>query len=509
MTTTRLSRSLRVRLILLVAVVAAAVITIENYLETRTFQRTAQDDRLQAAAATARAVADDLELRGALDAPDEIQALLHGFLDATPTLRDIAVLKREGNALVLFARTSSAPGDDIIPTARIALERRELMTDGTGPLRSVHAPIVQGSDVVGVVTVSVSLAAIDQLSARGRQVTLWFAVPAILLITLLLTLLAQRFLHRPIDMIRQTMARAGAGDASARVPVERKDEIGDIADGLNDMLGRLAHFQADLQARVDQATGELREANARLAESYQRIFALREALARAEQMAAIGQLAANLAHQIGTPLNLVSGHVQVMREEARHTPAALHRLQLLEAQIRKVSDAIRTMLEHARRPVIQPEPVDLAILLRQVCDVAGPALRAANVELALDVHEPLPPIPADPKQLELALFNLVSNSLDAMPAGGRLAISVSAADGGVRLVVADSGTGISPDVLPRIFDPWVTTKPPGRGTGLGLSITRDTITAHGGTIEVTSDPSRGTVFTIALPEARAAAALTP
>ena len=106
---------------------------------------------------------------------------------------------------------------------------------------------------------------------------------------------------------------------------------------------------------------------------------------------------------------------------------------------------------------------------------------------------------ADPVQLELALFNLVSNSLDAMPEGGWLAINASKTTAGIRLVIADSGSGIPADVLPHIFEPWVTTKPAGRGTGLGLSITRDTIASHGGTIEVRSEPGSGTVFTILVP----------
>jgi signal transduction histidine kinase len=188
-----------------------------------------------------------------------------------------------------------------------------------------------------------------------------------------------------------------------------------------------------------------------------------------------------------------------MKEEAGQAPAALHRLQMLETQIRKVSDAIRTMLEHARRPVLQPDTIDVAKLVQQICEIARPALRAANVELKLDMREPLPSMMADATQLELALFNLVNNSLDAMPGGGRLDITVSGTSEGIRLVVADSGSGIPADVLPRIFDPWVTTKPAGRGSGLGLSITRDTIAAHGGTIEALSDQGRGTVFTIDLP----------
>jgi signal transduction histidine kinase len=239
------------------------------------------------------------------------------------------------------------------------------------------------------------------------------------------------------------------------------------------------------------------------------VFALREALARAEQMAAIGQLAANVAHQIGTPLNLISGYVQVMKEEAQANPSTLQRLQTVETQIRKVTDAIRTMLDSARRPVLQRQPVDLAVLIEQVCEVSRPALQAAHVELRLHVEESLPLLTADPVQLELALFNLVSNSLDAMPDGGSLAISASKTPDGIRLAIADSGTGIPADVLPRVFEPWVTTKPAGRGTGLGLSITRDTIVSHGGTIDVRSEPGDGTVFTIDLPLTRTEAPLVP
>jgi signal transduction histidine kinase len=226
---------------------------------------------------------------------------------------------------------------------------------------------------------------------------------------------------------------------------------------------------------------------------------LREALARAEQLAALGQMAANVAHQIGTPLNLISGYVQLMMEETRGDARSLYRLQTIDSQIRKVTDAVKTMLNYARRPALQRETVDIAALVEQVCEISRPALRAAKVEVCVERQGTLRPVFADPVQLELALLNLVSNSLDAMPAGGRLDIVLSATPGGVRLTVADSGTGIPADVLPRIFEPWVTTKPTGQGTGLGLSITREAITSHGGLIEVRSEPGCGAVFTIDLP----------
>lgn len=495
----RAALSLRLRLALLVAAVVSAVIAIEGSLETWAFQQSVQDDFLRAAAATAQAVADDLELRTSPYQDSEIHALLHDFAVATPTVRDIAVLVEQGGALAPVARTSSGSAEDLMPAARQAIDRGAEVWIGEEHERMVAVPVRQRGRPAGAVVVSLSLAPVEQLAWRGRQVTLWFAVPAVLALTLLVDLLAQRFVHRPITAIRQTMKRAGAGQMGARAPIERADEIGEVADGLNEMLTRLEQFQSELQARVQEATGELRETNARLVESYQRVIGLREALGQAERMAALGQMAANAAHQIGTPLSLISGYVQVMTEEVRTDPRALKNLQTVEAQIQKVTKAVRAMLDYVRSPGLQRERVDIAALVEQVCEISRPALRAAKVEICVDIQGPVPSLSADPVQLELALFNLVSNSLDAMPDGGRLDVTLSATTEGARLIIADSGTGIPPDVLPRIFEPWVTTKPPGRGTGLGLSITRDVITSHGGRIEVSSEPGRGTLFTIDLP----------
>ena len=136
-------------------------------------------------------------------------------------------------------------------------------------------------------------------------------------------------------------------------------------------------------------------------------------------------------------------------------------------------------------------------------DSSRPALGAASVDVRLKIAGELPRIQADPVQLELALLNLVSNALDAMPRGGQLEIAASRTTDGVRLTVSDTGAGIPADVLPRVFEPWVTTKPAGRGTGLGLSITREVVVSHGGSIAVRSEPGRGTVFTLDLPSAAA------
>jgi two-component system, NtrC family, sensor kinase len=310
---------------------------------------------------------------------------------------------------------------------------------------------------------------------------------------------ARRLIHRPIARIHEAMQRAGAGDFSARATIVRPDEIGDVAAGLNDMLARLQHLNDALQERVDDATSELRVRNQELVDSYQRVFALREALARAEQMAAVGQMAASVAHQVGTPLNLISGYVQMLQQDAAVDPRTGRRLAIVQEQIGKVAAVVRTMLDHARRPDTR-WPTSIQSLLKRVADVARPKLDSSRISLTLDASSNLPSVEADSEELELAILNLVNNSLDAMPQGGTLAVRASESDDKVRVDITDSGSGIAAELLPRIFDPWVTTKPAGRGTGLGLSITRDVITRHGGTITAESEPGRTTV-TIFLPAA--------
>jgi signal transduction histidine kinase len=298
------------------------------------------------------------------------------------------------------------------------------------------------------------------------------------------------------------MARAGTGDFSARAEVVRNDEIGSVAVGLNEMLPRLEHFNVALQERVEDATHELRLRNEELVDSYRRVFVLREALARAEQLAAVGQMAASVAHQVGTPLNLISGYVQMMQEDASADARTERRLQIVQEQIGKVAAVVRTLLDQARREGTR-QPVEIGTLLSRVADVARPKLDASRIGLRLHIDGGAPAIVADAEELELAILNLISNALDAMPSGGELSITAAREGDGVRVEVSDTGSGITADLIPRIFLPWVTTKPTGRGTGLGLSITHDVITRHGGTINVTSHPGRGTTFTILLPSSTA------
>jgi signal transduction histidine kinase len=158
------------------------------------------------------------------------------------------------------------------------------------------------------------------------------------------------------------------------------------------------------------------------------------------------------------------------------------------------------MLDYARQPS-GFEMVALSGIVERVCEIAQPRLSGSNIRTEIAVAEGLPPIRADVTQLEMALLNLVANALDAMPNGGTLSIAATARLDEIRIQVTDTGPGIPPEIMGRLFDPWLTTKPAGEGTGLGLAIVRDVIRAHGGSVSAhnQSTPSTGAVFVIDLP----------
>jgi signal transduction histidine kinase len=200
-------------------------------------------------------------------------------------------------------------------------------------------------------------------------------------------------------------------------------------------------------------------------------------------------------------LNLISGYVQLLIQSSPPGSDSLDRLKAIQEQVAKVTAIVRAALDSSRPRSIPYERAELDELVRRVCQMASPMLEDAGVQVEVLAPDQPAEVLADRVQLELALLNLVSNSIDAMESGGRLTIRLGRIDDQFRLEVQDTGSGIPPDLLAHIFDPWVTTKEQGKGSGLGLSIARQVIASHGGTIRVQSGPGKGALFTIDLPAA--------
>jgi signal transduction histidine kinase len=225
---------------------------------------------------------------------------------------------------------------------------------------------------------------------------------------------------------------------------------------------------------------------------------MRAELLRARDLATVGQTMANVAHQVGTPLNLVSAHVQLLQQELAADQNAQRRLGLIAEQVDRVIGAVRELLDRAR-PDAAARLIALKPVLTRLTESAQVLAATQGVRVTLEVPDDLPLVAGDEVQLELAITNLVTNALDAMPQGGHLTVTAAARDSGVVLEVRDTGPGMPPDLVARAFEPWVTTKPAGRGTGLGLSIAREVVQRASGFITVETPPGGGTVFRVSLP----------
>lgn len=323
----------------------------------------------------------------------------------------------------------------------------------------------------------------------------------------LLYLLFSYFFRRPVKEILQAMAETRGGSLLVRAPVRRDDELGAVARGFNqlmdgiaersrereELLHQISDLNAELLKKVEIATSELRAANADLIRTQQR-------LARSERMAAIGQVTASLAHEIGTPLNAVAGHLQLLDRNHRDAPDTQRRLKIINAQLGIIVQTVKSLIERTHRPKIVFEPTDINATILQLSLLVGPMLESRNIKASITLEEDLPCVSADRDSLHQVFLNLVNNSCDAMQNGGKLEITTRHLREyrQVEIMFSDSGVGIAPNVVEHLFEPMFTTKQ--SGSGLGLVIARDIIAEHCGRIELVSGSS-GAVFLLVLPVA--------
>lgn len=258
------------------------------------------------------------------------------------------------------------------------------------------------------------------------------------------------------------------------------------------LLTQISGFNEELRREVAAATLELTAANKALLQTQQR-------LARSERMAVVGQMAASLAHEIGTPLNAISGHLELLAASHPSHSDAQRRIEIISRQLDFIVGIVKRLLEwtHERQLVLQP--TDLNALVREVFWLVSPTLEKGGITHGLSLDESLPPLHADRDGLQQVFLNLVNNSLDAMPHGGRITVStrLELQTGSAELLFSDTGTGIDPETLEHLFEPMWTTKT--SGSGFGLSIAYETVAEHGGQIEAKSDSNRGATFRLTLP----------
>jgi signal transduction histidine kinase len=297
---------------------------------------------------------------------------------------------------------------------------------------------------------------------------------------------------RPLQRLVEHARRIGAGQLSARLPEGARDEIG--------ALGR----------EMNRMCEQLEEAHARLAGETRARLAALEQIRHADRLSTVGRLASGIAHELGTPLNVISARARQIAEGTvvgdKLTRAAL----IIDGQCEHMTRIIRQVLDFARPKPPRRMPQDLGSLARETLEALAPYATQRQVALELVAPEPLK-CGVDPHQIRQVLMNLVVNALQASPPGERVTLTVGlqqatrpqipgVAPGPYAYIsVKDHGAGISPEARTRLFEPFFTTKDIGEGTGLGLSVAYGLAQEHGGWIDVESAPSQGSRFSLYLP----------
>jgi two-component system, NtrC family, sensor kinase len=495
----------RLTVVLLLAVVA--VMAAFAYLRTRQERERLTQELQQEVRVLAGAAKLVVEHALRDRRPQDIQELLDELVHEDNPLDRIRILDRNlepiGSASSERAAALEVPRAELAQAIATGSETlRYLEVPGRPvvyvvlPLRGRRAAIVGALEVVHVAT------RVERQIAEARRESLLRLGLLGLTIALAIWISVRISIRRPLDRLVRAALALGRGDLRRRIGGSRRDEIGQLAAALDRMAEKLQAAQDRLRT----------EARARLE--------LERQIQHAQQLAAVGRLASEVAHEMGTPLNVISGRAETVRRQlADDHPLARH-LAIILRQADRIGGIIRQLLEYTRPRPPGVRPVEVGRLLERIAELLEPLAHPRGLTFQVQAPDPLPPVLADPDQLQQVVLNLATNAMDATPAGGRIVLTAQAgaptpeaADAPqasrvgrgptpepcVTIGIADRGAGIPADRLERIFEPFFSTKEPGRGTGLGLPIVESIVRAHGGGIRIESGDGQGTTVRLLWP----------
>jgi signal transduction histidine kinase len=408
-------------------------------------------------------------------------------------LQDVEMRLRScgGAACHGISQQPRAMAESLAPYLR-AIKNRAASIFGSGePLpeqakvRMLHEISRQGEETNGRLQKmsSTLLARVASLQGKSEEVSRRAVTLTIVTVLLVVSLAAvsawflSRRLLKPVGDLLAGTRHIMQGDLKHRVAETRDDEIGQLARSFNAMAQELQGHRERLEQIVAARTAELRRAQ--------------DSLVQSEKLAAIGLLAAGVAHELNNPLTSILMNVNLLMEDAGSDPALRAELQRIGEDTVRCKRIIDDLRNFSRRHELDIVPTDLNALVERALGALDRTIATQGIAVTRELSAELPRIPCDPARMEQVLGNVLVNAFQAMPQGGRLVVRTKLRSERAEILIQDSGTGIADAIRERIFDPFFTTKP--QGTGLGLAIVFSIMEAHGGRIEVENVTREGSL----------------
>ena len=409
--------------------------------------------------------------------------VFQGDVRVSTNVRDSA------GARAIATRASAEVADTVlgrgVPFSSRAFVVRDWYIAAYTPIRDL------GGSTIGMLYVGTLERPYRDSLFRHLAVFLGITLAGMGLVGLVSMVVAQR-LSRPMRRIADAARRLAGGDFSVRVQSRSTEEIADLAEGFNRMTEELARAHAQLTSWGTQLEHKVEERTAELK-------SVQDRMVRAERLAAIGKLAAGVAHEINNPLTGVLTNASLMLADLPPEDPRRADLQSIVDETLRCRTIVKGLLDFARQTRPQKQLVEIGEIVEDVLGLVRNQASFQNIVVTTDLASGVPSVMADRDQLRQVVLNAVLNAAEAMPHGGSLRLTTRSVDDGSVVVVeiADNGPGIPPAIRDRIFEPFFTTKK--TGTGLGLSIAYGILEEHGGTLQVQSPPGGGTTIVITLP----------
>jgi two-component system NtrC family sensor kinase len=415
---------------------------------------------------------------------------------------DIVVVGRDGSVWVGREHQGTS-GELDGSQMRGVLESGEPITktNRERTLLTVIAPISVDGQRIAVASVPVRIDTVTQGLRRSRHLTWFYMGLNVLVLVVFGNFLLSRIVIRPIKRMVKIADHFEETDLFSMMTKSDRNEIAHLTMALNRMLKRITDHKERLEAHVRS----LEEANIELKQA-------REEVLRSEKLSSLGRLAAGVAHEVGNPMGAILGYTNLLMEHVGENTEAMDYLERIEKEVTRTNTIVRELLDFSRPSPTEQAPVDVNDLITESTAFLGRQKLMASINIETALEPGIGMVWADADQLKQVLVNLMLNAGDAMEKGGTLTITsrrVSAEKEGVdsqepskeciHISVVDTGKGIAASELNKIFDPFYTTKPPGKGTGLGLAISVRIIETFGGSIHVESTEGKGSTFTVELP----------